>query len=519
MSSLALEHPSNPVRAAAPRRERWFSAWQYLLLIVTYVVFDYCSYFLPSSLGMAVALLHTLAIVAAGVVNMRLGVTLMLVSVVFADDISRLDPYGNYSNLQNLMTVPVAGVAAGNLSAMLLIGMGFFFALLGWSRRPVPLRLRFPDYAVLLIIGLYTIASLHAFGTILGNFRGAVNDLNNPLLLAGFYFLVRFYFTTPRRLLRLWRWIVIAMAAKATVWAAWFALGVGWEFGSTVRVSFGSVRFLLVLVLAYGLVLQQHRLHLPLRERLLGLTIVFAAAFNLFINASRGAWLMAIFAFGVLFVLGDFREKFKWGIAGAVMVVGVVGTTVAVNPEAFRTLGHLASTLRFWEEGALESSTSTMIRVYELKNIHAQLGAEDNYIWGSGPASTFSDRFHPFPFPLKTGDYEVSEVLSRKFQNPHGIIGNLLLNTGYGGLTLYILAMGLLYLAALRVYLWGEDEALRAAALTLLAFLPVLVYGSWSPATRVILGALMGIIGVLYVRSLAPRKERLRAARAEAKTP
>lgn len=514
MSSLAAEAPTVTARAPRRPRERWFSPSQYLMLIVLYVGFDFCSYFLPGGLGKYVALLHALAVVLLAIVNMRLGITVMLVSVVFADDISRMDPYGSYADLQNLMTVPVAGLAVGNLSSMLLIGLGFFFALLGWSRQPVPLKLRFPDYAVLLLIGTYAIASLHAFGTVLGNFRGAVNDLNNPLLLAGFYFLVRFYFTTPARLLALWRWIVIAMAAKATVWAGWFALGVGWEFGSTVRVSFGSVRFLLVLVLAYGLVLQQHRLRLLFRERMLGLVIVFAAAFNLFINASRGAWLMAIFGFGVLFVLGDFREKFKWAVFGTVVVLGVVGTTLVVSPDAFRTLGHFAKTLRIWDPEAIESSTSTMIRVYEMKNIHAQMVAHDNLLLGEGPGSTFSDRYHPFPFPLKTGDFVVDEIISRTFQNPHGVIGNLMLNVGYGGLALYLVAMALLYVAAFRVYLKSHDESLRAAALTLLAFLPVLVYGAWSPATRVILGTLMGIIGVLYVRSLAPRKERLQEKRA-----
>ena len=79
------------------------------------------------------------------------------------------------------------------------------------------------------------------------------------------------------------------------------------------------------------------------------------------------------------------------------------------------------------------------------------------------------------------------------------ILQTLMLNLGYGGMALYLLSMFLIYYVNFKVFLKSHNEVLKAVALTLLASLPSLVYGAWSPATRMLLGVLLGVTGGLEV--------------------
>ena len=206
---------------------------------------------------------------------------------------------------------------------------------------------------------------------------------------------------------------------------------------------------------------------------------------------------MAGFACSVLLLMGRFRDKLRWALLGSVCAIGLVSIAVSIRPDLFRVIGHFAYSLKFWEEGAVTSSHSTMVRVYEFRNIHAQLVDHNNLILGEGPGSSFSDRYHPIPFGLTEGDYSTDEIVTRKFQNPHGILQTLMLNLGYGGMALYLLSMFLIYYVDFKVFAKSHNEVLKAVALTLLASLPSLVYGAWSPAARILLGVLFGVIAGL----------------------
>jgi hypothetical protein len=201
-----------------------------------------------------------------------------------------------------------------------------------------------------------------------------------------------------------------------------------------------------------------------------------------------------------LFVLGDVRQKLRWTVLALLCLLGAAAVVGWFRPETFGTLGKFADTLRFWEEGRVSSSHSTMVRVYEYKNIHAQLAAHGNSVLGDGPGAVFTDEYHPFPFGLEEYDYTVDEILARRFQNPHGLIPNLMLNTGYIGMAAFLIAMAVLYAACFMSFRATADPGLKNVLLALLAFLPAMVYNAWSPKTYMLLGILLGIAGALAAR-------------------
>jgi len=469
-----------------------------VLFVMLFLLYDYAAYFLPASIQIPLTYVYGAALLLIALVNLPLGLLVFVVSLIFADDISRMAPTSGATDVHSLMTVPVAGISLGNLVAAGIVALGLFFALLGWSREPRQFHVTVVDVSVLGIVGLYALALLHGIHWLSDNLRGTINDLQFPIIGCGLYFAVRFHTRTEEELARLMKYTVLAAGAKALVWAAWALLGIGEQFGTTIRVSFESGRILLVLVLAYGLVLQSPRLNVGRWARLIALFLAACAGFNILIHAGRMAWLFAAFACLVLLVLGEFRDKARWLAAGAVCGAVLVAGALTVRPQIFGTLGDFARTLRVWDIHSFSASRSSMVRVYEFANIHAHLSHRSNLILGEGPGSHFTDRYYPFPFRLAEDDYSFQEIESRRFQEPHGLLQNLLLNTGYGGTSAYLAFVFIIYTACYAVYRKTGRPPLKAQALVLLAFLPAMVYTTWTAKTNMLLGICLGLAGGLY---------------------
>ena len=375
----------------------------FLLLVVGFVIYDLASYRAPSVVGLAFVALIAGAIVSVGLVNLRLGLISFTVALVLADDISRIDPVSG--TLASILTIAIGGVAVGNLIAVMLILLALVLGALWFSRNPRALRIHRVDACILGILATYFLATVHAYPHWFDNPRGVINDLNLPIMLTGLYYLTRWAVKSPDHAVLVWKMMLAVCAAKAVGWLLYFLLGIGFAYGTTLKVSNESGRVILILVFAWGLVLQERRCPVPQRERLLGLIWVAASGIGLLVQSQRGPWLMAAFAFAVLLVFGNLRAKVRWLLAGG---VGLIVTFAAVSywlPDAFNTIQFHASTLRFWDSQNLESSTSTVIRVYEFKNINAQMLDHHNVILGEGPGATFSDNYHQFPFAIFPGDY------------------------------------------------------------------------------------------------------------------
>jgi len=472
------------------------------ILVVLFLAYDYCSYRLPPAVGRIFVLCHAGAILCVALVRVRWGLLFVLVSLIFADDIPRIADAVGGASLHSLLTVPVAGVAAGNYAVFGVCAIGAFVLLVRWSQHPRPPKLRQADVCILGILSLYVVAVLHGLPWVFSNFRGFLNDLNFPIMAGGLYLITRAYVDTPEKLARFWTALFMAAAVKTVVWAVWFLLGIGATIGTRLRVSTESGRVLLVFVLAYGLILQDKRLVACRRQRLLAVFVTIAAAFNLLFDGSRGPWVMSAYALAVLLALGRVRSKVRWFIVGCLSAALVAVGLWWVRPETYAAVGYFWSTLKFWEEGNIARSHSTMVRVYEFKNIHEQLVDHDNLILGEGPGSLFSDRYHPFPFGLQENDFLLDEVRQRQFQNPHGLLQNLILDTGYGGMTFYLCLVGLTYFWCFRVFRRLRAPPLRAIALSIIAFLPAMVYMSWSAKNNMLAGIFLGTIACLqgYVR-------------------
>jgi hypothetical protein len=469
----------------------------YAVLLAVFLALDSIAYNAPAALGQAVAMTASALVLVLALGRVDLGGLVFLILVILADDISRLDPL---ETPVNLLTAPIAGVAVVNLVALAYIALATLFAAIAWANKPQFFRLTLTDIAVIAIAGAYTLALLHGLPAALGNPRGAINDLNLPIMVCGFYFIVRIHANTPERRLQLWRWLVAAMSVKATIWACWFAVGLGFAFGDTIKVSNESGRVLLVLILIWGLILQSASLKLPARDRIAGLVLTAAAGINILVQSQRSIWLMAGFGVAMLLLLGSPRDKLRWIVGAGVMAAVIVFAVLVFKPDAFLTIGYHARTLAFWAPDKQVYNTSIVIRVHEFQNIHATLVDHRNLILGEGPGSVFTDEYHPIPFALTTGDFTAAEIQKREFQNAHGLVQNLLLNLGYGGTAAFLLALAAIYLSAILNVFRTRDPAHRAIALALAAFFPAMAYSAWSPKNNILIGLFAGFIG-LYAAS------------------
>ncbi len=473
------------------------------LCTVLFVAFDNYSYILPQPLPLLVTYAHALAIVLVVLVNIRVGLVFLLLSLIFCADIPRIKGDA-YPPLTNLMTASLSGVTIGNYVALAAIGVAVFLALGVFMRNPQGLRLTKADACVLVIPAVYGLATLHGIGAAFENPRGALNDLNLPLMVCGLYFATRVFLSEEDWLIRLWRLIMLVVAAKVVVWSAYFVLGIGRNLGQSVITSPESGRFLTVPLLLYGLALQSGRSGLSRRHKFLPLTLSILSGFNMLVQLTRMAWLELGYGCVVMLVLGRFRDKLRWILFVSIGALLVFGGVVLIRPQALHTIKYFASTLNVLNSGTVYGSKSTTVRIHQFKNIHAQLVYHDNLILGDGPGSTYSDRYHPFPFKLRPGmDYTWQEIWSRRFERGHGLLPNLILNTGYGGMAAYLMAMlglNVLCLAALRRV--KNSPALFPIAFTLVACFPTFVYESWSAKNNMTLGFVMGIVACLYSLSL-----------------
>jgi hypothetical protein len=187
----------------------------------------------------------------------------------------------------------------------------------------------------------------------------------------------------------------------------------------------------------------------------------------------------------------------RWVVLAAT-VLPLIGLGVwYVRPEAYDQIGYYWSTLQFWNEGNVQRSESTMVRVYEFLNIHALLADTGNVLLGMGPGSRFSDTYHAIPFGLNVSAYTFEEIRDRSFENPHGLLPNLMLDTGYGGMLFYLSMMAAMYVLCFRCFRRAGNVSVKAVALSVLAFLPAIVYMSWSPKINMFVGIFLGMVGAL----------------------
>ncbi len=462
-------------------------------------LYDFCSYSLPYQAATAATFIHALIVVGLALVNIRWGLGFFLVSLIFADEISRYALMSDGDTwVVNMMTVSLGGIALVNVLAFALFGIAALLVGLRWSRTPKRSEFCRTDLFVVLIVALYAAATLHSMGRLAANFRLYVNHINLPIMICGFYAVVRLFVLNRSHFLQLWQLLILSLSAKIIWWTGLALLGIGSPFGTTLRVGFGSVWTLFVLLFVYGLLLQQRGLGVSRRGRLLLLLCTVLSGGLLLISAGRMLWLLTGLCALIAFLLSEISTKVRFLLLGCACALIVLLGIAWLRPGMFETINAMATTLRVWENHNLEASHSTMARVYEFKNIHAQLVDHGNLILGDGPGSTFSDRYHPFPFGLGAGDYSLAERESREFRNSHSLITQLMVQLGYGGMLCYLGCIAGIYASCWRVYRRTGDAFLRVITLCLLAFLPAMVYMAWNSKANMLLGILLGIAGALY---------------------
>jgi hypothetical protein len=510
---MSLLAPAQPNEAPSPAAAQAFPLVAFIALAIIYPLYDALSYYAPPSISAAFALLNAATILLVALASIRWGVAYFIVSLVFADEISRyLWDYGGDAGVVSFLTFSVGGVAISNLVAVGLAAIALMAGLLRWADQPRRIRLNIADYAVGGIALIYALGMVHGAGSVLGNPRLAINHLNLPIMACAFYFIVRSAFSSREDAEWLLKVFLIAIGVKVSGWMALAILGVGSWFGTTLRVGFGAGWTTYVLLLLYGISLQQTRVRARLAERILAFACAVEAGLLLLMSAGRMLWVMTAFGLFVVWLFSRMRAKVYMTAAGALCMAGVFITLTAINPDMFITIRSMAGTLRFWEVENLESSPSTIVRIYELRNIHAQLADGNNLLLGQGPGSTFTDAYHPFPFGLSEGDFSIAEQQTRQFRNPHTLFAALLLHVGYLGMIGYLVCLGMLYWANYSALRNAATPLLRVMALSMFGYLPAMAYMTWNSKANMLFGLSIGMVGVLYAASVEAREPEDNAA-------
>jgi hypothetical protein len=477
-------------------------------LAVVYLLYDLFSYSAPASaVALAVFLSASISAIALG--NLYVGVVVFTVVLILSDDLSKFSPQDGGRDVTNVLTLPIGGIALINYIAIFLILLAAFLLVIRWSRYPV-IWMPTASAASLFLLGLsYSLGALHGISTILSNFRGALNDLSLPIMGLGLAFVIRLSITTRQELLQFWQILLNVVAAKAVVWLIWFSVGIGFQHGTTIRPTNESGRILLVFLLIYGLLLQSRQLQLRATHRRLGLFLIATSTFLILIIASRGTWVAAASGLFLLWAISSLREKQRIALISITVGCAIIFGLLQFRPETLTTVRYFAGTLRFWQDEGMGYSQSNLIRIYEFKNIHAQLVDHNNLLLGEGPGSKFSDKYHPFPMGLRESDYPIDEILKAKFESPHTIVATILLNNGYLGLTVYFGGVLLLFLRLFQLFQLSSHPALSHLVAALFAFFPAAVYFCWTAKTNMFFGLFLGSIWVVDSLYTKPKEIRI----------
>lgn len=475
--------------------------WQGLIIAFALALFfDWQSYFANQGLAQAIAYAHGALLLLLAASNLRLAMNAFVFSAVLVDDISRFSfsQAASPDRLINIATVSIQGITLINY-----IALGLFLAALTQAAREnmhgtkTP-KLFAPDWCVAGVAAVYAISALHGYHNLLNHFRVALNHLNMPIMLCLFYAAIRLHYRRTEQIAPLWNCLLLPIAAKAILWTIFALLGIGTMFGTTIRVGFGITLLLFVLLLAYALTLQNRRINMPPLDAYLVIIAAVAGAEILLITAGRMSWIFASFAILVVLVLA-WRALNSKRIAAMLVCLAVLNLAVMqVAPKMFTTMGSMAGSLNFLDPNQITGSHSTLIRVYEFKNIHAELKQERNLILGKGPGGHFTDRIHPFPIHLRDADYSKTQIATRQFTKPHGLLQRLILTLGYGGMAIFTICMAGMYFSCFYAFRAAPNALSKSIALALLAFLPAIVYMTWSAKATMICGLCMGIVGAAY---------------------
>ncbi len=476
---------------------RFFPVSGIALLLGVYLLYDALCYSRPGHATL-LAYAQCALMLAVAAVNLRWGVYFFVVSVVFADEISRyLWEFTGDTGVTSFLTVSLGGVALSNLVAVGLMAIAAALSIIRFAQAPRSPRFLPADWALLALGLVYLLASVHGVRNLFHAPRLAINHLNLPLMLLGLYFVVRFIFREPQEVFHFWRVTLLAMAVKVIGWTLLAFSGEGSLFGTTLRVGFGAGWNLFVFVLILGAIFVIHGNAFRPLDRFIGAALAILAGGLLLVNAGRMLWIFS--ALGLVLLLVFDKARAKLYALGFFVLCGIaiVFLVTLLGEAMFGTIATMANTLKVWERHEVEASHSTMVRMYEFRNIHAQLVDHNNLLLGDGPGSTFSDRYHPFPFGLERGDYSFEEEEQRQFHNSHSLITQLMLHVGYLGMAIYLGAFASLFLM-----LWAASRRLdyvqfRLLALGILCFLPCLVYMSWNSKANMLLGLFIGGAGSL----------------------
>ena len=470
------------------------------VLFVLLLANEVMSYHAPPRLATAAVLGISTALVITALVHVRTALIVFVVWLVLSDDISRYTQTDLDGGLVSVLTLSIGGVALINPLALVLVALAVFAAVVRWSRTPARFSLLLPDVAVAAIVVLYLVATLMGLEWVLDNPRGALNSWNLPLMTAGLYTAFRVTPWPGRSLEIFWTAVLLAVGAKAFLWTLYFFLGIGVPFGGIVRVGFESGRVLFILLIAAACAAWVLREPEHLGARVLLAALALFAGFNVFVHAGRMEWLFAGLAIVLVWLFSPAQGKLR--VALGVTAIGLAGFALiaSYNPAVLSTLAYFASTLVFWDPELVTASRSTMVRVYEFANIRAELEEAGRMAIGFGPGGTFTDRHHPFPFPLTVDDFSLEERMSRQFQGAHGLLQNTLLVLGLAGTALYLIALAALYALAAAAYRHLPSNTERVIALALVGFLPAMMYLTWSAKSNMLFGILLGVLGVLVSR-------------------
>jgi len=344
---------------------------------------------------------------------------------------------------------------------------------------------------------LYSVSALIGLPNFLSFPRAYISDLS-PLLYLGTFFGLMAWIIKDKKDLNLFIWLILlTVSAKSFVWFVQYLIGVGYNWGPALRVTFESGKVLqILLIFVFSALLINNCRKKVLARNFFYFFAAFIGFFNLFVFAGRMAWVATFIGFLIFLSFLSAKTRMKAMISAVLISAVTVTCAFLIRPESFTVFKALAETLPATFSGKInEENHSSAVRFLEGINILEKLKAEKTVLWGEGLGGSFNYKYKNPPFALIKGDYSDEELASGRVFKPHNTFLNVFLKLGLMGLMFYVFIFVMFVVQAYKSAKFFICESYwKCFAIGFACSLPLILLNNWTSKMNLLAGILLALI-------------------------
>lgn len=473
-----------------------------LLFVLMYLFIDLLTYNAGIT-GMYAGILIVISLIGLCFFNIKSAFFFMIPVFIFSDDISRIDPYNDisFNSILNikLLGLPVSHYLTFTIFAILLAE--YLYKLIFKKVYKVKINPLIGKYFFVFIM-LYFFMAISGIQNLPSHFRYYINDLS-PIFYTGTYFWLTLRLINSKQDLNKIFWLLIlALAAKNIVWFFEYFMGIGYEFGTTLRVMSESGKVLSVLLIYFPLaaLIFKNKEKYFNNIKIFSVFMLIFAFFNIFAYASRGTWIYALIGFFVFLTFLPKVKRLKVFVSGIILAAVIITSTFIIKPQARSVYSYLTKTIVTTFTGEVsEFNHSSAVRLFEGLNIYAKLKKNKTILTGHGAGAWFDYSYARFPFPFTSGDYVEKELSAQTFHKPHNSFLNIFLKSGILGLFVFIFVQIMFFANSYKIAQITEDIYRRAVLTGIVSGLPLILLSNWTTKMNMFIGIILAIILKIHI--------------------